>query len=64
MHCRVDLFNTDILLNMLDKMGFIVYDRMEADFTAAIDKPWFNTPQKLLSMDIEQLINTINYQPH
>lgn len=43
-HYRIDLFSTDMLLDMLERAGFKVYQRMEQDVVAAIDQPWFRFP--------------------
>jgi predicted XRE-type DNA-binding protein len=37
-HYRVDLFSTDMLLDMLERAGFKVYERMEMELTSAIDQ--------------------------
>lgn len=44
MHHRIDLFSTDMLLDMLERAGFKVYERMEMDVAAAINQPWFTFP--------------------
>lgn len=41
---RIDLFSTDMLLDMLERAGFRVYERMERDIVAAIDQPWLRFP--------------------
>jgi predicted XRE-type DNA-binding protein len=46
-HCRIDLFSTDMLLDMLERAGFKVYERMELDIAEAIDQPFLNfTPAR------------------
>lgn len=40
-HCRIDLFSTDMLLDMMERVGFKVYERLKIDVTEAIDQPWF-----------------------
>ena len=41
-HYRVDLFSTDMLLDMLERAGFKIYDQMELDVVTAINQPWLN----------------------
>ena len=41
---KIDLFSTDMLLDMLERAGFKVYEKMEQDIALAIDKPWFSLP--------------------
>lgn len=41
---KIDLFSTDMLLDMLERAGFRVYEKMEQDIALAIDQPWFNFP--------------------
>jgi predicted XRE-type DNA-binding protein len=41
-HCRAELFSTDMLLDILERIGFKVYEKMKADIYSAINKPWFN----------------------
>lgn len=41
-HCRADLFSTDMLLDILERVGFKVYDKMKDDICSAISKPWFS----------------------
>lgn len=43
-HYRIDLFSTDMLLDMLERAGFKVYQRMEMDVAAAINQPWLKFP--------------------
>ena len=45
-HFRIDLFSTDMLLDMLERAGFKVYERMEHDVAEAINQPWFSFPAK------------------
>ena len=33
-----------MLLDMLERAGFSVYEKMEHDIALAIDKPWFDLP--------------------
>lgn len=40
-HMRTDLFSTDMLLDMMERVGFKVYERIKVDITEAIDSPWF-----------------------
>lgn len=55
MHCRVELFSTDMLLDMLEKVGFKIYDKMEADITEAINNPWLNVQPKKISKDTRRV---------
>lgn len=41
---KIDLFSADMLLDMLDRAGFKVYERMEQDIVLAINQPWFSFP--------------------
>ena len=41
---KIELFSTDMLLDMLERAGFSVYEKMEHDIALAIDKPWFDLP--------------------
>ncbi len=43
-HLKIDLFSTDMLLDMLEKAGFKIYERLEHDVAVAIDQPWFSFP--------------------
>jgi predicted XRE-type DNA-binding protein len=42
-HCRVDLFSTEMLLDILERIGFKIYEKMQLDVTEVINQPWFNT---------------------
>jgi predicted XRE-type DNA-binding protein len=44
LHFKIDLFSTDMLLDMLERAGFKVYEKMEQDIVTAIDRPWFRLP--------------------
>ncbi len=41
-HMRTDLFSTDMLLDMMERVGFKVYERIKVDITEAIDSPLFS----------------------
>jgi predicted XRE-type DNA-binding protein len=42
MHGRIDLFSIDMLLDMLERAGFKIYEKMEIDIIAAINQPAFH----------------------
>ncbi len=46
MHCRIDLFSTDMLLEMLERVGFKIYEKIEADITNTAKQPWLNLTAK------------------
>jgi predicted XRE-type DNA-binding protein len=43
MHCRIDLFSTDMLLDMMERVGFKVYEKIKIDIAEAINQPWFKS---------------------
>lgn len=46
-HFRIDLFSTDMLLDILERAGFKVYEHMECDVAAAINQPWFHFSKRI-----------------
>lgn len=36
-HCRIDLFSTDMLLDMLERVGFKIYEKLKLNITHAMD---------------------------
>jgi predicted XRE-type DNA-binding protein len=40
-HCRTDLFSTEMLLDMLEKVGFKIYEKMQLNVSEMISQSWF-----------------------
>ena len=45
-HSRMDLFSSEMLLDMLERVGFKIYERIELDITEAMNQPFLNFPKR------------------